>query len=237
MRRFIDLLLLGIRVHIFEMTETLRVLLGWEAALHPKGARKLLLKIHWQLFWRYFGFNPYKLVERQFKGVPELSDQPYGETPISTLAPIFHELELKKEDVIFDLGCGRGKILMWLAATYKCRCVGIDMHPVFIGVGRQIAQKLGLARTEFLQKNILSSSLDEATVIYIYGSAFSDAYWEKIGDKLQGLKAGVQVLSVSRPLRSSQGGGFVVKKVFDARFPWGATRIYWQVAKDKDGDA
>ena len=38
-------------------------------------------------------------------------------------------LAVCKDDTLFDIGCGDGRVLVTAAATTGCRCVGIDMNP------------------------------------------------------------------------------------------------------------
>ena len=37
--------------------------------------------------------------------------------------------DVKKTDVVYDLGCGDGRIVATAARNYGCRCVGVDLDP------------------------------------------------------------------------------------------------------------
>ena len=49
--------------------------------------------------------------------------------------------EVKKTDVVYDLGCGDGRIVIAAAKSYGARGVGIDINPVRIGEAKENAKK------------------------------------------------------------------------------------------------
>lgn len=51
---------------------------------------------------------------------------------------------LREEDVVYDLGCGDGRILHQAAAVYGCRCVGLDIDADCIRVAREQASAIGV---------------------------------------------------------------------------------------------
>jgi predicted RNA methylase len=77
--------------------------------------------------------------------------------------------KIKKTDVIYDLGCGDGTLLITAATEYGARGVGIEIDPsrVFIAQCRvwlkKLQGKLVIQRKDFFQVNI-----SEATVVVMY---------------------------------------------------------------------
>ena len=53
-------------------------------------------------------------------------------------------------DVVYDLGCGDGRVVITAAKEYGVRAVGIDIDPVRIKESRENARKAGVGRTRDL---------------------------------------------------------------------------------------
>jgi MPBQ/MSBQ methyltransferase len=54
-------------------------------------------------------------------------------------------LSLKSDDRVLDLGCGIGGPSRYLAQTFRCRVVGIDLSPEFCRAATMLAERTGLA--------------------------------------------------------------------------------------------
>ena len=50
-------------------------------------------------------------------------------TPQEVVDKMLELAEVKKDDLIYDLGCGDGRIVVPAAKKYGCRCVGYDIDP------------------------------------------------------------------------------------------------------------
>ncbi len=55
-----------------------------------------------------------------------------AETPLTSLEVIARECQLSVRDVVFELGCGRGRTCFWLNQFIGCAVIGIDYVPAFI---------------------------------------------------------------------------------------------------------
>src|SRR5437667_4784604 len=53
----------------------------------------------------------------------------YFSTPQPVVEKMLEVAEVKKDDVVYDLGCGDGRIVVTAAKTYGCKAVGIDIDP------------------------------------------------------------------------------------------------------------
>jgi ribosomal protein L11 methylase PrmA len=76
---------------------------------------------------------------------------------------------LKKDDVVYDLGCGDGRIPITAARLYGARGVGVDIDPV------RIAEAIANARAAkvehlvtFRLEDALKTDVSEATVVTLY---------------------------------------------------------------------
>ena len=73
------------------------------------------------------------------------------------------------EDVVYDLGCGDGRILIAAAKNYGCRAVGFDLDRLRVAEARANADREGLSdRVTVEQKDVLKVDLRAATVVTIY---------------------------------------------------------------------
>lgn len=76
--------------------------------------------------------------------------------------------EVRRGDVVYDLGCGDGRLVI-AAARLGARGVGIDIDPVLI---RRSQENARLARqeelTEFRRGNLFEAELSDATVVVLY---------------------------------------------------------------------
>lgn len=78
-------------------------------------------------------------------------------------------VDVKKDDVLYDLGCGDGRIVITAALTRGCRGVGIDIDPQRIKESRQNAKDAGVEdKVEFLLQDLFETDISEASVVTLY---------------------------------------------------------------------
>jgi SAM-dependent methyltransferase len=156
----------------------------------------------------------------------------FGQTPLSVCDQIAKECRILSKDVLFDLGCGTGRPLFWLRSFIGCEVYGVDLIETFIENASRV-KKLGrLDKIHFFQQDLQTLNFEKATVIYLYGTTFSDEMIVKIIDKLRVLPAKTKIITVSFPLQDfCEEELFEYKKSFLAKFPWGKTEIFLQTKK------
>lgn len=72
-------------------------------------------------------------------------------------------------DVVYDLGSGDGRIPITAAKVYGARGVGIEIDPALVKKATAAAAGAGVAdRVRFVQGNIFSADIKEATVVTLY---------------------------------------------------------------------
>ncbi len=77
--------------------------------------------------------------------------------------------EVTDKDVVFDLGCGDGRIVIAAAGKYGARGVGVDINPLRIKESRRNAQKAGvIQKVTFIAQDFFKTDLSQATVVAIY---------------------------------------------------------------------
>lgn len=77
--------------------------------------------------------------------------------------------EVTSKDVVYDLGCGDGRIVVTAAKKYGAHGVGIDIDSDRIDDSRRNAREAGVtALVEFRRGDILQADVSDATVVMLY---------------------------------------------------------------------
>lgn len=96
-------------------------------------------------------------------------DVPYVPTPQPVVDAMLKLANVKKGDVLYDLGSGDGRIPITAAKKYGVRAVGIDINPERIEEANQNAKKAGVTnRVQFRQQDLFQTNLGEASVVTLY---------------------------------------------------------------------
>jgi SAM-dependent methyltransferase len=96
-------------------------------------------------------------------------DVPYVPTPHDVVEQMLKLAGVKKTDVVYDLGCGDGRIVIMAAQKFGARGVGIDIDPERIAEAKQNAEQAGVTdRVKFIQQNLFDADIREATVVTLY---------------------------------------------------------------------
>jgi len=94
---------------------------------------------------------------------------PFVPTPQDVVERMLALAGVTKDDVVYDLGCGDGRIVITAAKTFGARGVGIDIDPQRIAEARANAKKAGVEkRVEFRLGDLFEADLHEATVVTLY---------------------------------------------------------------------
>jgi SAM-dependent methyltransferase len=100
---------------------------------------------------------------------PAQPEVPYVPTPIEVVDEMLQMAEVKPGDVVYDLGCGDGRIVIRAAKQYGARGVGIDIDPERIREARQAAKEAGVEdRVTFREQDLFQADLHEANVVTLY---------------------------------------------------------------------
>lgn len=93
-------------------------------------------------------------------------------TPEPIVERLLQLAEVGPGDVLYDLGCGDGRIVIRAAKECGIRAVGIDVNPQRILEARANAQRSGVAdKVEFRNEDAKNTDLGVATVVVLYLSA------------------------------------------------------------------
>jgi SAM-dependent methyltransferase len=99
-----------------------------------------------------------------------------------------------KDDVVYDLGSGDGRIVILAAQKYGARGVGIELDPRLVAIARQIAREGGVAeRVRFIEGDLFAADISSATVVTLY---LSNSVNARLEAKLRAeLKPGTRIVS------------------------------------------
>jgi ribosomal protein L11 methylase PrmA len=90
-------------------------------------------------------------------------------TPQEVVEDMLRLANVKKGDVLYDLGSGDGRIPITAARLYGVRGVGIDIDPARIREAQDNARKNGVeSLVQFRQEDLFKSDFREATVVTLY---------------------------------------------------------------------
>jgi len=134
--------------------------------------------------------------------------------------------DVKKDDVVYDLGCGDGRIVIAAAEKFGARGVGIDIDPERIKEAEENARKAGVAgRVRFLNQDLFEADIRQATVVALYLFPWVNL---KLRPKLWSeLKPGTRVVSHSHDM-----GDWQPEKEIEAD---GDKIYYWTIPATKPG--
>jgi len=93
----------------------------------------------------------------------------YLPTPQDVVERMLTLAAVSKDDLVYDLGCGDGRVLVTAARTYGCRCRGYDIDPLRVRDSLQNARRHGVEDLiQVEQQDIFTLDLRDADVIFLY---------------------------------------------------------------------
>ena len=117
----------------------------------------------------------------------------YVPTPPAVVDAMLEMAGVTAADVVYDLGCGDGRIPIAAARKYGARGVGIDIDPARIADAKENAKLAGVTgKVRFLTQDLFTSDFSEATVVTLY---LLPSLNEKLIPQLKALKPGTRIVS------------------------------------------
>ena len=128
-------------------------------------------------------------------------DVPYEPSSEEVVGAMLEIAQVGEKDLVYDLGCGDGRIVIAAAQKKGARGVGVDLDPERIKESLENARKANVAdRVQFFQQDLFQSDIGNATVVMLY-------LWPEVNLKLRPklfreLKPGSRVVSHSHDMGS-----------------------------------
>lgn len=154
-------------------------------------------------------------------------DVPFVPTPPEVVDAMLRLAGVTSSDLVYDLGCGDGRIVIAAAKRYGARGVGVDIDPERIRSARANADSAGVSgRVRFLEQDLFQTDIRPATVVTLY---LLPSVNEKLRPTLlRTLRPGTRVVSHAFDMGDWQP---------DAHLEVGGRNVYfWLIPADVQGE-
>lgn len=124
---------------------------------------------------------------------PRRPDVVFVPTPQKVVDAMLRLAQVKKSDVVYDLGCGDGRIVVTAAKRFGCRAFGFDIDPARVAESRENVENNGVGDLVTIQqKDIFTLDLSRADVVTLY---LLPSLNVKLIPQLERLKPGSRIVS------------------------------------------
>jgi len=126
------------------------------------------------------------LVDSEGKPVGAM-EAPYIPTPEPVVAAMLDLAGVTAKDVVYDLGCGDGRIVITAARDRGARGVGVEIDIDLVDRARVAARQAGVAdRVRIDRGDLFAMDLRDATVVMLYlGEDLNTKLWPKLKRELR----------------------------------------------------
>ena len=115
-------------------------------------------------------------------------------SPRDVVAEMLKVADVRADDVLFDLGCGDGRIVVEAAKQRGARGVGVDLDPRRIKESLESTERAGVRDdVRFLNEDLFESDIHEATVVTLF--LFPNVNMRLRSKLLADLKPGTRIVS------------------------------------------
>jgi len=152
-------------------------------------------------------------------------------TPMEVVDKMLELAQVKKDDLVYDLGCGDGRIVITAAKKYGCRAVGYDINPVRVQESQKNVDANNVGNLVTIkQEDIFTLDLSQANVITLY---LLPSLNVKLIPQLDKLKPGCRIVSHDFDMRGVTPDKVVTVKSADG---YGEHTVYfWTTPLKKEG--
>jgi SAM-dependent methyltransferase len=117
----------------------------------------------------------------------------YVPTPQNVVDQMLSMANITEDDLVYDLGCGDGRIIVAAAKRYGCKAVGYDIDPQRVIEARENVRKNNVEHLVTIeQEDVFTLDLSDANVITLY---LLPSLNDKLVPQLEKLKPGSRILS------------------------------------------
>jgi LEA14-like dessication related protein len=157
-------------------------------------------------------------------------DVVYVATPHDVVDKMLELAEVKKDDLLYDLGCGDGRIVVTAAKRYGCRAIGYDLDPRRVKESLENVQKNNVGHlVKIEQKDIFTLDLSRADVITLFLLSRLNV---KLIPQLEKLKPGSRIVSHNFAMEGIKPDKVI--KMFSSEDPYEHTIYFWTTPLKKE---
>lgn len=119
---------------------------------------------------------------------------PFVASPLPVVKQMLTLADLKPGEILYDLGCGDGRVVIMAAQDFGAQGVGVEMREDLAKQALQKVSELGLdGRVKIVQSDMFKVDLSQANVVTLYLTTSAN---DRVKPKLDAeLKAGTRVVS------------------------------------------
>jgi outer membrane protein assembly factor BamB len=133
------------------------------------------------------------VVQQPRTGKDREPDAIFFPTPQDVVEKMLKLADINKEDVVYDLGCGDGRIVVTAAKEYGCKAVGYEIDPELVKLAREnIKQNQVEHLVKIEREDVFTLDLSGANVIMVY---LLPRLNERLIPQLKKLKPGSRIVS------------------------------------------
>lgn len=159
-------------------------------------------------------------------------DVMYVPTPQATIDQMLELAEVRPDDVLYDLGCGDGRILVTAAKRYGIKGVGFEIDPSLVAEARENAVRHGVSHLVTIrQDDLFAADLSEATVVSLFLLPQLNV---RLMPKLARLKPGSRIVSYAFNMRGAKPK--VVEKAREESLPGSHEVFLWVVPWEEESE-
>jgi len=119
---------------------------------------------------------------------------PFVATPLPVVKQMLALADVKPGEIIYDLGCGDGRVVIMAVQEYGARAVGVEMREDLAKQALGKVSELGLeGRVKIVHGDMFKVDLSQADVVTLYLTTSAN---DKVKPKLEAeLRSGTRVVS------------------------------------------
>ena len=124
---------------------------------------------------------------------PKRPDVVFVPTPQEAVEKMLEAAEIKKGDLLYDLGCGDGRFVVTAAKKYGIKAIGVDIDPKRVEESKENVRTNGVADLVTIkQGDIFQEDISSANVVTLY---LLPSLNVKLIPQLEKLKPGSRIVS------------------------------------------
>jgi precorrin-6B methylase 2 len=157
-----------------------------------------------------------KKADKADKAKEDLDREPdviFWPTPPEVVDKMLELAKVTRKDLLYDLGCGDGRIVVAAAKKFGCKAVGFDINPKRIKESKENVKKAGVEKlVKIERRDIFKLDLSKASVITLY---LLPSLNVKLVPQLKKMKPGSRIVSHAFDMRGYKPDKVVTVKTKD----------------------
>ncbi len=119
---------------------------------------------------------------------------PFVATPLTVVRRMLTLAEIKPGEIVYDLGCGDGRVVIMAAQKFEARAVGVEMREDLVKQALGKISELGLdGKAKIVHSDMFKVDLTQADVVTLYLTTSAN---DKVKPKLESeLRLGARIIS------------------------------------------